>query len=128
MLNCVDIFYAVDLPEVWGIEHPLGSVMGRAKYGDRFFFYQGCTIGGNGTNYPELGHDVVMFSNSKVLGKSHIGNNVILSANSYVIDCDVPDDSIVFPSQNGDGRCPKIVKRTHEEMTERMTHFFKTNQ
>jgi len=124
ILNCLDIFYAVELPSVWGIEHPVGSVMGRAKYQDRFFFYQGCTIGGNGINYPELGYNIVMYSNSKVLGRSHIGNNVLLSANTYVIDCDIPDNSIVFPSLSGDGRHPRIVQKSKDEMIERISHFF----
>ena len=45
-MNSVDLFYAIELPQKFGAEHPLGSVMGRAKYGDGFFFYQGCTVGG----------------------------------------------------------------------------------
>ena len=48
MLNSVELFYAVNLPKIWSCEHPLGSVFGRAQYGDYFFFYQGCTVGGNG--------------------------------------------------------------------------------
>lgn len=46
-LNCAELFYASELPEIWLCEHPLGSVMGRAKYGNYFFFYQGCTVGTN---------------------------------------------------------------------------------
>lgn len=97
MLNGVDLFYAIELPEHWNCEHPLSSVMGRAKYGDYFFFYQGCTVGGNHhLEYPVLGHHVTMYSNSKILGKSHIGSNVIIAANAYVKDTDIPDNSIVF--------------------------------
>ena len=103
MLNAVDLFYAIELPEHWNCEHPLGSIMGRAKYGDYFFFYQGCTIGGNHTDYPVLGNHVTMYSNSKVLGKSHIGNNVIIGANAYVKDTDIPDNSMVF------GEFPKLI-------------------
>lgn len=103
MLNGVDLFYAIDLPEHWNCEHPLGSVMGRAKYGDYFFFYQGCTVGGNHSNYPVLGDNVTMYSNSKVLGKSHIGNNVIIGANAYIKDIDIPDNSMVF------GQFPNII-------------------
>lgn len=103
MLNSVDLFYAIDLPEHWNCEHPVGSVMGRASYGDFFFFYQGCTVGGNHTNYPILGNNVTMMSNSKVLGKSKIGNNVIIAANTYIKDTNIPDDSMVF------GQFPDIV-------------------
>ena len=94
MLNGVGLFYAIELPEHWNCEHPLGSVMGRVQYGDYFFFYQGWAIVGNHTNYPVLGDYVTMYLNSKVLGKSHIENNVIIGANAYVKDTDIPDNSI----------------------------------
>lgn len=123
ILNSVDIFYAVEMPSCWDVEHPLGSVMGRGQYGNYFFFYQGCTIGGNGKDYPVLGEHVTMLSNSKVLGHAHVGNFVTLAANAYVIDCDVPDDSLVFPSV--DGRHPIIVQRPHTEMQERAASIWK---
>ena len=100
-LNCVELFYEVELPSVWSCEHPLGTIIGKAKYSDYFFFYQGCTVGANfkhngSIEYPEFGTHVKMLSNSKVLGSSHVGNNVIISANAYIKDEDVPDDVIVF--------------------------------
>lgn len=110
-LNCVDLFYAIDLPLDWNCEHPLGSVMGRAKYGEHFFFYQGCTVGGSYHKgelyYPIIGNNVLMYSNSKVLGNCHVGDNVIFSANSYIINQDIPSDSIVF----GQGKSIVIKKR-----------------
>ncbi len=110
-LNSVDLYYQIDLPNIWSCEHPLGSVLGRAKYSDGLMFYQGCTIGGNGKVgeelYPVIGHNLTMFSNSKIIGKAHIGDNVIMAANSYVIDTDIPSDSIVF----GQGKNISIKKR-----------------
>lgn len=107
MLHSVDLFYAIELPPIWSCEHPLGAVMGRAKYGNRFFFYQGCTVGGNihkgHLEYPIIGEDVKMYSDSKILGKCIIGNNVTLAANAYVINQDIPDNCIVF------GQSPNIV-------------------
>lgn len=110
MLNGVDLFYAIELPEHWNCEHPLGSVMGRAKYGDYFFFYQGCTIGGNHTDYPVLGDHVTMYSNSKILGNSHIGNNVVIGANAYIKDTDIPDDSMVF------GQFPNLIIKPNKNI------------
>ena len=99
IMNSVDLFYAIELPQKFGAEHPLGSVMGRAKYGEGFFFYQGCTVGGTyGKNgeiyYPVLGENVQMFANSSILGKCNVGDNVKIGAgtliqysvNSFVID------------------------------------------
>jgi len=95
-LNGVDLFHQVSLPEVFCVEHPLGAVIGRAQIGNFFFFAQGVTVGGNKGSYPVLGSHVTMLSNSKVVGKSVIGDNVILSANSYVKDTVIPANSIVF--------------------------------
>ncbi len=91
------------------VEHPLGSVLGRAQYGDYLYIYQGVTIGGNTKlgkdklDYPIIGDNVIMYSNAKVLGNARIGNNVILSANTYVIAENIPDNSVVF------GQSPNLV-------------------
>lgn len=96
IMHSNDWFYEVELPMHFYAEHPLGSVLGRAKYGDYFFIYQGCTVGGNRGGYPEIGKHVLMFSDSKILGLSKIGDNVIVSANTYIKDEDVPSNVIVF--------------------------------
>ncbi len=112
-LNSVELFYEVKLPDIWTCEHPLGSVMGKAVYGNYFSFYQGCTVGGNfkkdGTIiYPQIGHHVKMFSNSKILGNSNVGNNVIISANCYIKNQDVPNDTIVF------GQSPNLTFKEND--------------
>ncbi len=119
ILNSVDIFYEVTMPDIFSLEHPLGSVMGRAKYGDYFHFYQGCTVGGSNGLYPLLGKGIVMYSNSKILGDCHVGNNVIMSANSYIIDCNIPDNSIVF----GQGR-EMVIKQISTEKYQELTKQF----
>lgn len=119
-LHGLDLYHGIELPAIWGVEHPVGSVMGRAVYGDRFFFYQGCTIGGSGGAYPRLGTDVIMYSNSKILGDSVIGNRVILSANTYVIKKNIPDNSIVF----GQGRDLTIKRISNEQFTKMCGHIW----
>ena len=101
-LHSIELFYEVALPEHFMVEHPLGSVIGKAKYGDYFCFYQGCTIGGNYNNgvlkYPTIGNNVRMYANSTIIGDSKIGDNVIISANTYIKNQVIPDNSIVFGS------------------------------
>ena len=41
MLNAVDLFYAIDLPEHWNCEHPLASVMGEPNMVTAFSFTKG---------------------------------------------------------------------------------------
>ena len=83
-MNSVELFYEVELPKYFYLDHPLGSVMGRAKYGEYFMFSQGCTVGENKGVYLKIGDFVIMYSNSKIIGASTIGNNCIISANTYI--------------------------------------------
>lgn len=108
IMNSVDLFYAIELPQKFGAEHPLGSVMGRAKYGEGFFFYQGCTVGGTyGKNgeiyYPVLGENVQMFANSSILGKCNVGDNVKIGAGTLIKNENIPSGSIVF------GQSPQLI-------------------
>ena len=94
--SSADIFYGVDMPDIWFFDHPQGSVIGRARYSDYFFFEQGCIVGNNKGIYPTFEQHVIMFANSNVLGNCHVGNHVIFAANSYVLDTDISPYSIVF--------------------------------
>lgn len=125
VLHSNDWYHQVNLPIHFICEHPLGSVLGRAKYGDYLTIYQGITIGGNRNQgklfYPELGNNVVLYANATVLGDSHIGNNVIISADSYLINETIPDNCIVF------GKSPNIqIKvKSEEEIKDMTSHIWK---
>ena len=97
-LHSCDLYHGIDLPPVFGLDHPLGSVMGRAPYGNYFSFQQRCSIGNNKGIYPTIGNHVRMFANSTIIGNSTIGDNVFISANTYIKDENIPDKSIVFGS------------------------------
>ena len=108
IMHAVDLFYAIELPTIWSAEHPLGAVMGRAKYSDGFFFYQGCTVGGTkdkegNTYYPIIEENVRMYANSSILGRCHIGKNAQIGAGALVKNQNVPDDCTVF------GQSPNLI-------------------
>lgn len=108
IMHSVDLFYAIELPQIWSAEHPLGAVMGRAKYNDGFFFYQGCTVGGTKDKegniyYPVIEENVRMYSNSSILGNCHIGKGAQIGAGAIVKNQDVPAGSIVF------GQSPNLI-------------------
>ena len=65
-LNCFDLYYEVKMPKVFFLDHPVGSVLGRACYGERFSFSQNCTVGNNKGSYPTFGENVKMMSGSKI--------------------------------------------------------------
>ena len=114
VLHSVDWFYQTELPLHFMAEHLLGSVLGRARYSDYLFVYQGTTIGGNRKGdvmyYPKVGENVVLYANATVLGNTLIGNNVIISANTYIINENIPNNCIVF------GHSPNIIIKEQSEM------------
>lgn len=107
-LNAVDLFYEVSLPAIFFLDHPLGSVMGRASYGDFFSFAQNCTVGNNKGVYPIIGYNVRMMAGSTILGNCVIGDNTILSAHAYVKDVVIEPRSLVF------GQSPNHVIKKRE--------------
>lgn len=115
IMNAVDLFYAITLPERFGAEHPLGSVMGRAQYSDGFFFYQGCTVGGTKDKeghifYPIIGENVHMFAGSSILGRCQIGKNVNIGAGAIVKNQDIPDNCTVF------GQSPNLIFKNNNKI------------
>lgn len=101
IMNGVDVYYAVELPDHFMVEHPVGSVMGRARYGEGFMFYQNCSVGGihlpeNKIVYPVIGDNVKLFAGSMILGNCKIGNNVNISAGALVKNQDIPSNMNVF--------------------------------
>ena len=102
-LNGLDLYYEIEMPDVFHLDHPLGSVMGRANYGSNFTFAQLCTVGNNKGIFPKIGKNVQMLSGSKILGNCIIGDDVIISANTYIKDTNIPANSLVF------GDSPNLV-------------------
>ncbi len=119
MLHSVDWFYEIELPKIFMADHPMGTVLGRAKYANFFCVSQGCTVGNNHGIYPVIGERVVMHPNSIVVGNSKIGNNVEISANTFIKDEDVLSNCLVF----GSSPHLTIVTKTENEMKERLTQF-----
>ncbi len=102
-LNSVELYFEVELPDIFFVDHPLGSVIGRAVFKDHFAFHQNCTVGNNRGLYPRIGKHVTMLANSQIIGDCDIGDHVMLAANTCVIDEDVPECSLVF------GRSPNLI-------------------
>ena len=95
MMNSVDLFYEVELPRVFFVDHPLGSVIGRAKIGNNFSFQQNCTVGNNRGAYPVLLDNVIMLTGSSIVGKCSVGSKTIFAAHSFIKDISIPNDSLV---------------------------------
>jgi serine O-acetyltransferase len=98
-LHGIDVFFEVELPSVFLFVHPVGTVLGRADYGEFFCVYQGCTVGTNvDGGRPRLGEGVVMFPGSRLLGACELGPNSWVGAGAHVIDQTMPGNSLVVGS------------------------------
>lgn len=69
--------------------------------GNNVTIHQGVTIGkihgGKKNGSPVIGNNVIIYPNCNICGKLHIGNNVVIGANSVVLK-DIPDNCFVAGS------------------------------
>lgn len=93
-LHGIDAYFEIELPEIFLFVHPLGTVLGRAKYSNYFMVYQGCGVGSNHDIYPHLAEHVTLRPGSFVLGKSNLSRNCTLAAHSLVLDKDVAENTV----------------------------------
>lgn len=95
-LHGIDVFYEIDLPNIFLFVHPLATVLGRAAYSDYLIVYQQCNVGSNDDIYPVLGRNLTLHPGASVLGNCHVGDNCSIAARGLLIDKDLDDNSIYF--------------------------------
>lgn len=101
IMHGLEVYYEVELPEIFRFTHPVGTVLGRAKYSDYLIVSQGVTIGGNkDLVYPNIGSGVFLYAGSAVIGDSNIGDNSLISIGAVVRDANIPSDSLVYNEGN----------------------------
>lgn len=96
IMHGLDLFYSVAMPDIFLLVHPLGTVLGNAKYSDFLVVYQNCTVGALTDTYPQFGAGTILYARSTVLGDCRCGADVVFAANSFIVDTDVPDRSVVL--------------------------------
>lgn len=99
----IDIHPGATIGEYFTIDHGTGVVIGEtAVIGNNVKMYQGVTLGAksfpldeNGNpikgipRHPRIGNDVVIYSNSTILGTIFVGDGAVIGGNIWV-DTDVP--------------------------------------
>ena len=93
-LHGCDVFYEVELPPIFLLVHPLGTVLGRGRYSDYLIAYQRVGIGSNHDVYPTLGRHVTLRPGSAVLGDATVGDNCTIAAESLLLDRDLAPNSV----------------------------------
>ena len=95
ILHGVDLYFSVPMPDVFMLVHPIGTVLGKARYSDHLVVYQNVTVGADGDTYPTFGDGVILYSRTTVVGRCAVGDNVIFGAGAMVVNTEVPNDSVV---------------------------------
>jgi serine O-acetyltransferase len=108
ILHGIDVWHTVQLPKNFFFVHPLGTVLGRASYGDFLVVYQNVTVGSSGNGvFPIFKGSCILYSNSAVIGKSFVGNNIIIGAKVLINSMSVADNLIVKLDSNNLNRIVK---------------------
>ena len=96
----IDIHPGATIGEYFAIDHGTGIVIGAtAIIGHHVKLYQGVTLGAKSFTYDEnnnpvkgiprhpiIGDNVVIYSNTSVLGRITIGNNAIIGGNIWITE------------------------------------------
>lgn len=97
VMHGLDAYHDAELPEVFQFMHPLGTILGHARYGNYFCVYQGCSVGSDEDGvFPEIGEHVILYAGASVIGHSKIGNNVVIGAGAMVLNRDIPANKVVL--------------------------------
>jgi serine O-acetyltransferase len=97
-LHAFNCMYDAELPEIFSLIHVVGTVLGKAKYSNYLVVGQNCTIGAVRGEYPELGERLILGSGASIIGKCHVGDDVMLAPGAQVFMRDIPSNSLVRPT------------------------------
>ncbi|TYP73305.1 hypothetical protein [Paenibacillus methanolicus] len=118
MMNGMFYSYKVELPNIFLFGHPVGSVLGKAKYADFLVVFQNVTINtavdDAGSPAPVLGKGLFLGAGAMILGNKTVGDRVSVGAGAAVYNAEIPDDHLVFRDRTGELR---IQHRTKGECT-----------
>lgn len=93
-LHGIDAYFEIELPPVFVFVHPVGTVLGRASYGNFFMAYQRCGIGSNHDMYPTISEFVTLRPGAAILGNSSVGRNCTIATESLLLDKNLPDNTL----------------------------------
>ena len=100
-LNGIDLFYEIEMPEIFFIGHSVGIVLAKAQYGKHLVLYQNSTVGKNHGVAPVLENGVVLYPNSAVIGRSRVRAGSVIAQGVSVVNRDTPGDCLVFQGAAG---------------------------
>ena len=100
LLNAFFISYKGNLPDIFLLGHPVGSIIGNAHYSNFLVIYQNVTINTSvdekGNEAPILGQGLALMAGAKIIGNKTIGDRVTIGVDAVVNSQDIKDDMVVL--------------------------------
>lgn len=104
IVNGFFLSYKCEMPDIFILAHPVGSVIGNAKYSNGLYISQNVTINthvdGNGDIDLEIGEYCFLGAGAKIIGGKKIGNRVSIGVDAMVYNKEIEDD-VVVKNMNG---------------------------
>ncbi|WP_127532088.1 LbetaH domain-containing protein [Paenibacillus kobensis] len=100
-LHGFSCLYDTKLPSIFLLLHTVGTVLGKAEYGDYLVAGQGSTVGAQNGKYPILGRGVAVLPHSSIIGDCVIGDKVSVGINASVYQKNIENNTVVYRSEDG---------------------------
>ena len=108
-LNSIELFYCVNMPEIFLLAHGLGSVLVNTHYGNKLVIFQNVSVGRVGDEKPFISENVILFPGSIISGNTLIGKNCVVGAGVVLHNFELPDNTMAI--RNAEGFVLKPRKR-----------------
>lgn len=92
LLGCW-VSYKCELPDIFWLDHPVGTVLGNATYSDYLIVLQNVTVQ---TGDTRIGEYVTLSAGATLIGNCSIENEVSIGAGVVLRNSIVPQEHIVF--------------------------------
>ncbi|VBB45618.1 Serine acetyltransferase, plasmid (modular protein) [uncultured Paludibacter sp.] len=127
----IDIHPGATIGKYFMIDHGTGVVIGETSIiGDNVRMYQGVTLGAKSfpldekgnpikgiDRHPKIGNNVIIYSNSTILGNIKVGDGAIIGGNLWV-DTDVPAGAILSQKKRNE----ELEKEKHKSKKKEKKH------
>jgi serine O-acetyltransferase len=105
-LHGFDCMADTNLPDIFLVQHGVGTMLGKAVYNNYFVVYQGCTVGANKGKYPIINQGVTLAANSSVIGACIVNKGTTISTRSLLFEKNTEENSIIYPNSTKISKIP----------------------
>lgn len=110
-LHSVWFSYKGNLPDIFYLMHPVGTIIGNAAYSDFLVILQNVTVNTGAEigekRTPVLGKGLFLSAGAKIIGNQTIGDRVTIGVDTCIYNCDIPSDSLVYKDEKGEVQIKK---------------------